>query len=62
MDTELHRRFEELHRQLARILDRLGSLERDFTNTKDFLVTDAQVGSRRWLDLEARITALEGRK
>lgn len=42
-----------------RLLDRLNNLERDFVNAKDFLVSDASVSSRRWIDLEERVTRLE---
>jgi hypothetical protein len=66
LDDETARRFDELRQQIndmaERILNRLGSLETDFTNTKGFLVGDALVAGRRWLDLEARVTALESRK
>lgn len=44
-----------------RISYRLASLERDFENTKSFLVGDALVASRRWLDLETRVTKLENK-
>lgn len=45
-----------------RILNRLSSIERDFQNTKNFLVGDALVSGGRWLDLEARVTKLEDGK
>lgn len=44
------------------IINRLSSLEVDFGNTKEFLVGDALVASRRWLDLEARVSKLERRE
>ena len=66
MDEETRRTLDEMRQQIndgiERILNRLGSLETDFTNTKGFLINDALVTGRRWLDLEARVTALEGRK
>jgi hypothetical protein len=42
-----------------RILNRLVSLERDFMNTKGFLVEDAVVSSRRWLDMDDRVTKID---
>jgi hypothetical protein len=44
-----------------RVVNRLSSLERDFLNTKSFLVEDAVVSSRRWLDMDERVTKLERR-
>ena len=41
------------------MLDRVGALERDFQNTKEFLVGDALVSGRRWMDAETRLTKLE---
>ena len=52
MMTQINDKFE-------RVLDRVGSLERDFQNTKEFLVGDALVTGRRWLDSEARLSKLE---
>ncbi len=43
-----------------RMLNRLTPIERDFDNTKGFLIDDALVSSGRWWDLEARVTRLEG--
>ncbi|MBV9251822.1 MAG: hypothetical protein JO227_21595 [Acetobacteraceae bacterium] len=70
MDEELRAYLDSLRADLvgrinagnARILDRLTALERDFANTKEFLVGDALVASRRWLDLEARVRELEQRR
>jgi hypothetical protein len=59
METRLMAR---LNNSEERIVNRLASVERDFQNTKEFLVGDALVSGRRWLDLEARVTDLEGRK
>jgi hypothetical protein len=42
-----------------RILSRLDALERDFMNTKRFLVGDSLTSGRRCLDLEARVSKLE---
>jgi hypothetical protein len=51
-----------LNNSEERILNRLASVERDFMNTKNFLVGDALVSGGRWLDLEARVTKLEDNK
>jgi hypothetical protein len=67
MDDELKRYLDAMQTRLMqqindgqeRILNRLSTLERDFVNTKDFLVGDSLVASRRWFDLEARVTKLE---
>lgn len=50
---------QDFNDNMERILNRLGSIERDFTNTKDFLIGDTLVSSRRWLDLESRVSKLE---
>ena len=42
-----------------RLLNRLASLKQDFQNTKGFLVGDAIVSGRRWLDLDERANRLE---
>ncbi|HSU04521.1 MAG TPA: hypothetical protein VLI93_03025 [Acetobacteraceae bacterium] len=63
MDEELKRYLDAMMAKIndghEAILNRITSLERDFQNTKEFLVGDALVASRRWLDLEARVTKLE---
>ena len=67
MDEEMRRYLEamegclmmRLNNSEERILNRLDALERDFTNTKGFLVGDSLTSGRRWLDLEARVTKLE---
>jgi hypothetical protein len=63
MDDELKRYLDAMIQQInnghERILDRLSTLEKDFMNTKDFLVGDSLVASRRWLDREARVSKLE---
>jgi len=72
MDEETKRYLDTLRGQLdtlraqmndnfERVLNRLGSIERDFQNAKEFLVGEALVSSRRWLDLEARVAKLEGK-
>ena len=69
MDEETKRFFDAMEARLTarlndnseRILNRLASLERDLENTKSFLVGDALIGSRRWLDLDARVTKLESK-
>ena len=70
MDEELKRYLDDLRADLMnqindgseRVLNRLGSLEKDFTNTKDFLISDALVSGRRWLDLEDRVSKLEQKR
>ena len=42
-----------------RLLNRLAALEQDFQNTKGFLIGDALVSGRRWLDLDERVSRLE---
>ena len=67
MDEEMRRYLEamegclmmRLNNSEERILNRLDALERDFTNTKGFLVGDSLTSGRRWFDLEARVTKLE---
>jgi hypothetical protein len=54
------RLMERLNNGEERILNRLTAIERDFHNTKGFLIGDALVSGSRWLDLEARVTKLEG--
>lgn len=48
-----------LNNSEERILNRLDALERDFTNTKGFLVSDSLTSGRRWHDLEVRVSKLE---
>jgi hypothetical protein len=70
MDEELKRYLDDMQARLMQqindgnelIINRLSSLEKDFANTKYFLVGDALVASRRWLDLEARVSKLERRE
>ena len=62
LDAMESRLMARLNNSEERILNRLASVERDFSNTKDFLVSDALVSGRRWLDLEARVTKLEDGK
>jgi hypothetical protein len=63
MDEELRNYLDgmmvRINDQFEHVLDRLGSLERDFVNTKEFLVGDALISGRRWFDSENRITKLE---
>ena len=65
MDEELKRYLDAMMHKIndghERVLDRIASLERDFQNTKEFLVGDALVSSRRWLDLDSRVSKLEAR-
>jgi hypothetical protein len=51
-----------LNNSEERILNRLGTMEADALNTKGFLLNDAVISGRRWLDLEARVTKLEDGK
>jgi hypothetical protein len=66
MDDELKRYLDTMMQKMngghERILDRLSTLEKDFRDTKDFLVSDSLVASRRRLDLEARVSKLEGKQ
>lgn len=63
MDEELRRYLDAMLRKITDgqkiILKRLTSLERDFQNTKGFLLNDAVVAGRRLFDLQARVTRLE---
>lgn len=63
MDEETKQAFAALLARMnegfERTLNRLESLEKDFANTKGFLVSDSLVASRRWLDLEGRVAELE---
>ena len=56
MESRLMARMNDQHERLQ---NRLGSLERDFQNARDFLLGDTLVSGRRWLDLDARVTKLE---
>jgi hypothetical protein len=49
----------DFNNNTERILNRVSSLERDFQNTKGFLIEDAIVTGRRWLDLDERLSRLE---
>ena len=55
MDDELRAYLDAMRSEFndaqERLLNRLASLEQDFQNTKGFLVGDAIVSGRRWLDL-----------
>ena len=63
MDDELRAYLDAMRSEFndaqERLLNRLASLEQDFQNTKGFLVGDAIVSGRRWLDLEERVNRLE---
>jgi hypothetical protein len=52
-------RMAEINGTIERILDRMSSLEKNFGNTKDFLVRDALITGRQWFDLEERVRRLE---
>lgn len=63
MDEELRSYLDamlaEIVSRQGMVLDKLWVLERDFQNTREFLLGDALVGGRRWLDLEERVGRLE---
>ncbi len=63
MDDELRAYLDAMRSEFndaqERLLNRLASLEQDFQNTKGFLVGDAIVSGRRWLDLDERVNRLE---
>lgn len=63
MDEELRAYLDTMRREFndgqERLLNRLASLEADFQNTRGFLLNDAVVAGRRWLDLDERVTRLE---
>ena len=63
MDEDLRAYLDVMRKEFndgqERLLNRIASLEADFLNTKGFLVGDALVVGRRWLDLDERVTRLE---
>lgn len=63
MDEELRAYLDAMRKEFndaqERVLNRIAALEQDFQNTKGFLVGDALVGGRRWLDLDERVSRLE---
>lgn len=63
MDDETKQAFAALLARMnegfERTLNRLEALEKDFANTKGFLIGDSLVASRRWLDPEDRVAGLE---
>ena len=68
MDEELRRYLDGMMAQIndkfGRVLDRVGALERDFQNTKEFLVGDVLVSGRRRsgrrrMDAETLLTQVE---
>jgi len=67
MDEELRKYLEAMEGRLTArmndqhesVLNRLTSLEGDFQNTKGFLVEDAIISGRRWMDHETRLGRLE---
>ena len=56
MEERLVARMNDQH---ERLINDLTLLREDFTNTKDFLMRDAAVRSRQWLDLETCVTKVE---
>jgi hypothetical protein len=65
MDEELKRYLDAMKQKIndshERLLGLMASPERDIQNTKEFLLGDALISSRRWLDLDARASRLESR-
>ncbi len=63
MDDELRAYLDAMRSEFndaqERLLNRMASLEQHFQNTKGFLVGDAIVSGRRWLDLDERANRLE---
>lgn len=59
LDAVESRLMARLNNSEERILNRLEAMESDAQNTKGFLLNDAAIASRRWLDLERRVTKLE---
>ena len=63
MDEELRAYLDAMRSEFndaqERLLNRITGLEQDFQNTKGFLIGDALVSGRRWLDLDERVTRLE---
>ena len=63
MDEELRAYLDAMQHKfndaIERLLNRMASLEQDFQGTKGFLINDALVTGRRWLDLEERVSRLE---
>lgn len=67
MDEELRGYLEAMEGRLTArlndqhelVLNRLNSLESDFQNTKGFLIEDAIISGRRWMDQETRLGRLE---
>ena len=63
MDEELRAYLDAMRKEFndaqERVLNRLAALEQDFQNTKGFLIGDALVTGRRWLDLDERVARLE---
>lgn len=53
------RLMEQVNDRTERVLNRQSNLEHEFQHAKDFLVSDALVAGRRWLDMDARLTRLE---
>ena len=63
MDEELRTYLDAMRKEFndaqEKLLNRLAALEQDFQNTKGFLIGDALVSGRRWLDLDERVSRLE---
>lgn len=63
MDDELRAYLDAMRQEFndaqERLINRFAALEQDFQNTKGFLIGDALVSGRRWLDLDERVSCLE---
>ena len=63
MDDELRAYLDAMRREFndaqEHLLNRLAALGQDFQNTKGFLIGDALVSGRRWLDLDERVSRFE---
>lgn len=63
MDLELRAYLDEVRQTFndgqERPLNRIALLEVAFQNTKSFLINDAIVGGRRWINLDKRVACLE---
>jgi hypothetical protein len=63
MDDETRKAFAELmalmNKQHERLIEQIGSLTRDFHNTKGFLIEDALTLGRRMSNIENRLDDLD---
>jgi hypothetical protein len=63
MDEELRAYLDAMRKEIndnqERLLNRIAALEQDFQNTKGFLIGDALIAGRRWLDGDEPVIRLE---